>query len=69
MRVVIHIEIGNEAMETWSDVREALRTTASKFATRFGDAPKDGEYMRIKDVNGNSVGEILVDLSTDTKED
>lgn len=57
MRFTVEIELGNDAMQTWGDVRRVLRELVRHLsdATQPHSKPQiDGG--KIMDVNGNSVG-------------
>lgn len=54
MRFTLEIELGNEAMQTQADVREAIRKTFSVEAESITLYPRDGQIIR--DLNGNTVG-------------
>lgn len=59
MRFTVEIELGNEAMETWQDLRDALKRVAGKMGSKaccLGSAPSNGDGSKIMDENGNSVG-------------
>jgi hypothetical protein len=51
MKLVIEIEFGNEAMQTYAEAREAileLRTPRHN--------PEKGDSGKLRDLNGNTVG-------------
>jgi hypothetical protein len=52
MKLVIEIDLGNDAMKTGQDVIEALADTSIVAIGELGD----GDSGRIRDANGNSVG-------------
>lgn len=59
-RFVLEIELGNEAMQTWSDIADALRYIAdsipfSELGVR-NVAPRNTEQGAVWDGNGNRVG-------------
>ncbi len=59
MRLVVQIDLGNEAMQSRRDVHEALRR--SLMVEGFEEASlfvplEEGEEGRLRDENGNSVG-------------
>lgn len=60
MEFILKIKLGNEAMETPSDVAQALRETADKVERLFGRFPSCGCDGSLRDVNGNTVGEFKV---------
>lgn len=56
MRLRVEIEVGNAAMQTRADLRDALREVAEELDVYCDDAPEVGTYGRIVDANGNRVG-------------
>lgn len=56
MQVSININIGNDAMQTWEDVADALRQPLNHST---GDVSEDDKFP-IYDRNGNKVGTIMV---------
>ena len=59
MKFTLEIEMGNDAMQTYSDICLALKNL--KFASRLyirqtNGSPHDGDGSKIMDRNGNSVG-------------
>jgi hypothetical protein len=60
-KFTVEIELGNAAMQTYSDVASALQEVATKLAVGFahgGDRslPSSGAEGKIYDANGNVVG-------------
>lgn len=55
MKIVIEIELGNEAMQTMNDVRDALEESLLGRKGNFS-ALRRGEESIITDLNGNTVG-------------
>lgn len=65
MRFVLTINLGNEAMQTASDIARALRDTASKLVQGgYGNLASDGDSGPIRDDNGNRVGSWHVEGET-----
>lgn len=62
MKLVLHIEFGNDAMKTYNDAAKSLEQTAKKL--RDYARVTAGEGGRIMDKNGNSVGRWDI-VSTD----
>lgn len=59
MKFTLEIELGNEAMQSRSDIARALRKVSAKL-----QAGRDGG--QVMDLNGNSVGSFgLIDTETD----
>lgn len=56
MHFEIKIELGNDAMQTWEDIRLALRESAVRIGRAFQGEPMAGDSVAIFDVNGNRVG-------------
>lgn len=56
MQVVIKIEIGNDVMQTWEDVADAIRQPLNH---SFGAVLDDDSFI-LHDANGNTVGEVKV---------
>jgi hypothetical protein len=55
MKFKLEIELGNDAMQTFDDVLEALQESHSSLAD--GSEPFIvGDYDLLRDVNGNTVG-------------
>jgi hypothetical protein len=54
------LRLGNAAMQTNGDVADALRRTADLFA-RYGSEPVVPERAKVRDLNGNTVGEWTVE--------
>lgn len=54
----LRIELGNDAMRTWDDVADLLAYCARTFADDQSPATQGG--MRLRDANGNAVGECCV---------
>jgi hypothetical protein len=54
MKFVLDIELGNDAMQNWSDIAWALYDVARGIRTEAPMIASCG--ARIKDVNGNTVG-------------
>lgn len=62
----VRIELGNDAMRTGSDVREALQNMANKIydLRMIEDLVSDDvlDAGKIKDVNGNTVGYFTLQI-------
>lgn len=60
MRFVLTIEFGNDAMQTFSDLRQVLHTAATKVASGRGFVAvcpdHVGDNGALRDENGNRVG-------------
>jgi hypothetical protein len=56
MRFVLQIEIGNDAMQTWSEIRRAVHKAVDRFAGSGFDPETDELGNKILDDNGNTVG-------------
>lgn len=62
LKVIVEIEIGNDAVQTGFDVAELLQQAADRVEERIGGdtIEEDGYYARsfgnLKDSNGNTVG-------------
>jgi len=59
MRFSLEIELGNAEMQSFQDLRDALKQVATKLGSRqhcLGGAPSDGDGSKIMDGNGNTVG-------------
>jgi hypothetical protein len=54
MKFTLEIDLGNDAMQTGSDVAAALRRLAVKLSDSLFDEGAD--HGRIMDLNGNKVG-------------
>lgn len=59
MKVLIEIEVGNDAVQTGFDVAELLQQAADRVDARIGanpvaDYPRD--FGNLHDLNGNAVG-------------
>lgn len=59
-RLEVRIEIGNEGVQTGADVAEILRRAASNVEAFNNITSVSGTLVRLKDVNGNSVGEVFI---------
>lgn len=60
MKFSVEIEMGNEGMQSFQDLRDALKQVATKLGSRqhcSSGAPNDGDGSKVMDVNGNAVGE------------
>jgi len=53
----LKIETGNDAMQTWSDVAQALSVLVAKFEGVPDDVYRMGTPETIRDLNGNKVGQ------------
>lgn len=51
MKFVLEIELGNDAMRNYSDIRRTLKADL-----RLDGKPTIGDGIKIFDVNGNCVG-------------
>jgi hypothetical protein len=62
MKVKISIDIENAAFvgEAGTEVARILRELASKIAEN-APYPHEWEDFRVRDINGNTVGELLID--------
>lgn len=62
MRFMVEIELGNDAMRTWQDIRDALKQTIGKVGGRDSShfKPTEGDGSRIRDENGNTVGKWAI---------
>lgn len=60
MKFTLEIELGNDAMRHYNDIREAihdnLRLAHLESIARNPRKPSDGDGAKIMDVNGNTVG-------------
>lgn len=56
MKFVLDIELGNAAMMTKHDIARALNETARKLPQSVLGAVVVGDYGKIMDLNGNTVG-------------
>ena len=54
MKFTLTIELGNDAMQTDTDIRDVLHATAYK--ARLSNPPEDGDEGSVHDYNGNTVG-------------
>lgn len=50
-KFTLEIELGNDAMRTYQDIREVLQ-----MVTKGRHGPKIGDGNNIRDLNGNTVG-------------
>lgn len=67
MRLSIHIELGNNAMQSGNDIARTLRELADHFAGYEDQgvrAPWTPPHT-IRDINGNVVGKATVDTDPD----
>jgi uncharacterized protein (DUF2141 family) len=58
MKFTLEIELGNDAMRSYQDIRDALKQvilSAGSCASSHA-RPTDGDGAKIMDLNGNSVG-------------
>jgi hypothetical protein len=55
MKFSLEIELGNEAMQTYADIAQAVRLIFADFSNRHENAEDDAG--RIYDANGNRVGQ------------
>jgi hypothetical protein len=63
MRIVIAIDLGNEAMQTMQDVADALAKCLTA-STDMNEPLLMNESGRVRDLNGNTVGAWeVVDLA------
>lgn len=60
MKFTIEIDLGNDAMHTLGDIARALSRIAATLAEEPEAEADPGQRGRIRDVNGNRVGEWLV---------
>lgn len=58
MKFRLEITLGNDAMQTFADIREALLLCADNLGE---GAPESGDSKRIGDLNGNTVGRWEID--------
>lgn len=60
MKFTLEIELGNEAMQFYSDITEAVIATNHRIRASSNlmaaDRPKTGDGGKIRDLNGNTVG-------------
>lgn len=57
MKFILEIELGNDAMESGSDVGEALINEGRKLASCWSEELlRKGDDARIKDINGDTIG-------------
>jgi hypothetical protein len=64
MRLVLDIELGNEAMQTVDDAAQAIHASFIKYARWIGSGDVElrrGVITDIHDANGNRVGEWRVE--------
>jgi hypothetical protein len=55
VKLVLEVELGNEAMRSLHDVREALNESLLSPRGMFSDL-REGEEGSLRDINGNTVG-------------
>lgn len=55
MKVVIEVELGNDAMQTASDLSHSIQKALASSGKLF-DPLEEGEYGLVRDGNGNTVG-------------
>ena len=60
MKIVIEVNMGNQAMQTYADVRRAIQCSLA-VSTYGNEEPKEGDGRRIFDLNGQSVGKWSVE--------
>jgi len=57
MKFQIEIKLGNDAMQTYDDVSQALKSVRAYLKTyRQGEKVEPGDNAPIRDLNGNTVG-------------
>jgi hypothetical protein len=57
MKFQLEIELGNDAMQTYDDVRQALKSVCAYLKEyRQGEEVEAGDDTPIRDLNGNTVG-------------
>jgi hypothetical protein len=64
MKFTLTIELGNDAMQSYQDLRDALKQVATKLGSRqhcMKGTPSDGDGSKVMDENGNSVGEWKIE--------
>lgn len=60
MKFILEIEIGNDAMQTYVNIAEALANVAQKLKYDFM-APVRSDWYTIRDINGNTVGKWFIE--------
>ena len=61
MKITITIETGNEAMQTWEDVKDAIE----KRLRYFKGEVSTPETRTMSDINGNTIGSMEVESDDD----
>jgi hypothetical protein len=64
MKFTLTIELGNDAMRSYQDLRDALKRVGTKLGSRqhcIKGTPSDGDGSKVMDANGNSVGEWKIE--------
>lgn len=61
MKITITIETGNEAMQTWEDVKEAIERRLRFFEGEVSTS----ETRPMSDLNGNTIGSMEVESDDD----
>jgi len=56
MKFKLTIELGNDAMLTFQDIRRALIETTNRIQRNRDGLPSQGDGAEIRDINGHSVG-------------
>lgn len=58
MKFTLEIDLGNDAMRDWQDVRDVLRQTIMRVGARTNshNQPTAGDGAKVLDENGNWVG-------------
>jgi hypothetical protein len=59
MKLILRIDLGNEAMQTLHDVIRAMVACGNNFVGA-DDPLEDGDRARVMDLNGNTVGSWAV---------
>jgi hypothetical protein len=55
MKFRLEIHLGNDGMQTLADVARSFADAVNRFSGNM-DALKEGDGMRVQDINGNTVG-------------
>lgn len=58
-KLKIEIEFGNAAMQTLEEANQAIQQAIERFA-KYSDGVVGGGKVQIRDINGNTVGSLVV---------
>lgn len=56
MKLLVDVELGNDAMQTPADVNRALGYSLTRFSPDPSAVLREGDWAPVLDVNGNTVG-------------